>query len=283
MAVLKDIWNFLGRPSLTFALLLGLVADSYAGFFLVRANPDLFGPLNRLMLFDWIATYGWYHLDETWWFFLLLILMLLLVLNTFVCTLQKVLLLLRHGRRNQDRLGYLLRFSPHLMHLGFIIILASHLTSYVVGVNDQNNVVRKGGVIPLPGSPYRLRLDEIQVKFYEGRRLDFFRGRAISQRISLTLFDQDQRPTSKVLSINHPLWYRGYSIHLKRYHPSRRGGMARAPYVNLIIRKDPGIVLFFLGTAIFTVGLLAYLWQAVRERRREVHTEQFAEVTDAAA
>lgn len=72
-----------------------------------------------------------------------------------------------------------------------------------------------------------------------------------------------------MLAINHPVWYRGYSIHLKRYYPSRRSGMRRAPYANLIIRKDPGITLFFTGTAIFTLGLLAYLWQAVRERRRE--------------
>jgi len=189
MARVRSIWDFWGRPGLTCVLLLCLVADAYAGFFLVRAHPDIFASLNRLMLQDWLATYGWHRLGVTWWFFLLLVLMFLLVLNTLVCTLQKVLLLIRHGRRNQDRLGYVLRFSPHVMHLAFIMILASHLISYAVGINSQNNVVRKGGVIPLPGSPYRLRLDDVRVKFYDGRRLDFFQGRAIAQKIELTIFD----------------------------------------------------------------------------------------------
>ena len=82
MRALKAIWNFFGRADLTLYVLLALVADLCAGFFHFRAEPQIFGPLDRLMLLDWIETYGRFHLSETWWFFVFMVLMLLLVLNT---------------------------------------------------------------------------------------------------------------------------------------------------------------------------------------------------------
>jgi hypothetical protein len=169
------------------------------------------------------------------------------------------------------------------MHLAFIIILVAQLTSYVVGVNDQNNILRLKGSIKLPDSSDRLRLDKIEVDFYEGDRLDFYRNRSIDQRIRLSFIDDQGKVTPKVLSINGPVWHQGYSIHLKRFSPDTKGHMNRAPYVNLIIRKDPGIRLFFLGTAVFVVGLLAYLWQTLRGRRREAGYVPSTEVLDAAS
>jgi cytochrome c biogenesis protein ResB len=271
MLRLRAAWDFLGRPGLTFYVMAGLVLDLYAGFFIFRAYPQMFGPLNRLMLLDWMATYGRFHLEATWWFFVFLALMFLLVLNTFVCTCNRVVSLLRHGRDNGDRLGRWLRFAPHVMHLAFIIILAAQLMNYVTGVNDQNNVLLTGGKLQAPGSDFSIRLDKIEVDYYSGRRLAFYRNRAIAQRIRLTITDPGGSETHKTLSINSPVWHRGYSIHLKRYHPDSKGGMKRSPYVNLIIRQDPGIRLFFVGTALFILGLAAYLVQALRGRWAEVH------------
>ncbi len=268
------IWRGLGRAELTFYLLLALVGDLYAGYFVFRADPQLFGPLNRLDLLEWIATYGIHHLGATWWFFAFLGLMALLVLNTTACTLGRLGALIRLGRGGGDRLDHWLRFAPHLMHVAFVVILVSHLVSYLVGVNDQNNILRPGGSLTLPGSVIRLRLDGIENEFYQGEHLAFYQGRPLAQHIKLTFLSPDGRDTRTDLGLNRPVWCAGYSLHVKRYAPDQdKDGMGRAPYVNLVIRKDPGIRLFVAGTVLFVLGLLAYLWQASRARPRGASLE----------
>ena len=265
MKVLGAIWRFWARADLTVAILLALVADLYAGFFIFRADPSLFGPLNRLKLWDWLQTYGCSHLEQTWWFLAFLILLGLLVLNTLVCTTQRVTGLVRQSGRGKDRLGYMLRFSPHVMHLAFIIILGSHLATFTVGVNDQNNILTQDSELAIPGSPYRMRLLGIENDFYEGERLAFYRNRPLSQRIKLAIKGPDGDETIKELGILEPAWFRGYSLHIKKYRPDYQSKRKRSPYVNLIIRKDPGIRLFAVGSMLFVLGLLAYFWQALRQ------------------
>lgn len=274
MRPLASLWRFFGSARLGIWLLLSLVAVICCGYYLFEAEPLVYQPLNRLLLWDWISSYGWSALHNTWWFFAFLVLLGLLVGNTLVCTWQKVAALIRRGSRG-DRLGYALRFSPQVMHLAFIVILASHLVTYVFGLNMQNNVVLLGQEITIAGSDIRLKLAGIKSEFYEGQRLAFYRGRALTQDISLLLTGTDGRTVGKSLAYNSPVWFGGYSIHLKNYFPKAKKSMRRRPYANLIIRRDPGVKTFFAGTLIFAVGLLAYLWQALRQHRqraaREVH------------
>ena len=263
MRTAAAIWRFWTRAELTVWLLLALVADLYAGFFIFRAAPQLFGPLNRLKLWEWFQTYGLYHLGQTWWFWAFLLLMALLVLNTLACTLQRLITLARQGPRGKGRLAYALRYSPHVMHLAFVLILVSHLITFTVGVNDQNNILVKGREIPLPGSEYRIRLLGVENHFYQGDRLEFYQGRPLSQEIRLGIRGPKGEETVKTLGILAPAWFRGYSLHLKKYRPNRRDAGERPPFVNLIIRKDPGILLFTAGSLLFVLGLLAYFLQAL--------------------
>ena len=276
MSPLVSAWNWSARPSLTFYLLLGLVLDLLAGFFIFQAHPQHFGPLNRLSLMDWIATYGLHNLHTTWWFFAFLLLLAGLVLNSLACTVNRLAAWARPGKTPADRLGHWLALAPHLMHIAFIVILASHLVNYVVGVNDQNNILRQGDSLRLPGSNIQLRLDGVENDFYHGQRLKFYQKRPLSQRVRLTFSEADGRQSAKDLGVNSPIWHAGYSIHLKAYAPDHEGGMKRTPFVNLIIRKDPGIRLFVAGTALFVVGLLAYLAQILRTNTRKEHLEMTA-------
>ena len=274
MKLLGGVWRFFGSATLSIWLLLGLVAVLCCGYFLFEAEPLVYQPLNRLLLWDWIVSYGWSALRNTWWFFAFLVLLGLLVSNTLVCTWQKVAALARRGARG-GRLDYALRFSPHVMHLAFIVILASHLVTYVFGLNLQNNVVLPNREVTIPGSRIKLELVGIKSEFYQGDRLPFFRGRALTQDISLLFTGPDGKAMRKSLAYNSPIWFNGYSIHLKNYFPKAKKSMRRRPYANLIIRRDPGVKTFFAGTLVFAVGLLAYLWQALRQHRqraaREVH------------
>ena len=266
MKLLSAVWSFFGRADLTFYLLLILVVDLCGGFFTFRAHPELFGPLDRLQLLDWIVTYGRFHLDRTWWFFVFMILMSLLVLNTLVCTYNRVAALVRRRRESPERLDYLLRFSPHLMHLAFVVLLLSMLASYLGGVNLRNNVVRAGGTIALAGTDIKLRLDGIKVDFYQGRRLSFYQGRAMDQDLSLTFIDGRGRETTRSLGINRPVWYRGYSVHIKKYQPQSESRAKRPGWANLIVRRDPGVRIFFAGVGLFILGLAGYLVQSLRKR-----------------
>lgn len=272
MRLRQALWSFFGSAMLSVWLLLGLVIVLCCGYYLFETEPTLYEPLNRLLLWDWIRLFGWHNLDNTWWFLLFLVLLGLLVANTFVCTWQKVLTLARRGAKG-SRLDFVLRFSPHVMHVAFIIILASHLVTYVFGVNLQNNLVLLGKEIGIPGSGIRVRLESIESDFYEGDRLAFLKRRALSQKITLSLTDAHGSTVKKTLAYNSPIWHRGYSIHLKNYYPKAKRSMPRRPYANLIIRRDPGVKAFFFGTAVFALGLLAYLWQALRQHRQRASRE----------
>lgn len=272
MRFVQAVWTFFGSAILSVWVLLGLVLVLCCGYYLFETAPSLYEPLNRLLLWDWIKSYGWHNLGNTWWFLCFLVLLGLLVANTFVCTWQKVLIIARRGNKG-SRLDFALRFSPHVMHVAFIIILASHLVTYVFGLNVQNNLVLLGKEILIPSSEIRLRLDSIKSVFYQGERLAFFKRRALSQAISLSLTNTDGSVVKKVLAYNSPIWHGGYSIHLKNYYPKAKTSMPRRPYANLIIRRDPGVKTFFFGTAVFVVGLLAYLWQALRQHRQRASRE----------
>jgi cytochrome c biogenesis protein ResB len=193
-------------------------------------------------------------------------LMSLLVLNTLVCTFNRVTALIRRRKEGSGGLDYLLLFSPHLMHLAFVVLLSAMLASYLGGTNLRNNVVRQGGVIQVAGTGFKIRLDKIQVDFYQGRRLSFFQGRALDQKLSLTFIDDQGRETKRDLGLNRPVRYQGHSVHIKNYQPQRENRADRPGWANLIIRQDPGVGIFFLGVGMFIIGLAGYLAQSLKKR-----------------
>lgn len=275
MNLFKGIWRFFGSAALSVVVLLALVFVLCCGYYQFEAAKHIFAPLNRLLLWDWLTSYGLSNLADTWWFFCFLVLLALLVANTFVCTWQNVAALVRR-RAGESRLDYALRFSPHVMHLAFIIILVSHLITYVFGLNMQNNLLLPGREVTMPDSQTKLRLDSISSEYYEGDRLAFYRGRAIDQDIALSFIKPDGTAVQKSLACNSPVWHDGYSIHLRNYYPKAKSSMKRRTYANVIIRRDPGVKTFFFGTAVFVVGLLAYLWLAVRQHRHRITRESKA-------
>jgi hypothetical protein len=93
------------------------------------------------------------------------------------------------------------------------------LFTYVFGLNVQNNLVLLGREITIPGSEIKLRLDSIKSDFFTGDRLAFFKRRALSQEIKLSLMGADGSVIQKTLAYNSPIWHRGYSIHLKKLLP----------------------------------------------------------------
>ncbi len=269
MVAIKNIWNLFGSPTLTVFILLAIVVDLEIGFFLFRSFPSVFSPLDRLMLFEWLRTYGIESITVTWWFFVLLFLLVVLAANTVVCTTDQVIALIKRRKRFSDIRAFLLKFAPHVMHIAFVLLLLGHLTSYVAGFNLFNNILRQGIVMQIPHSDLRLSLETLKVTFYksEDAPLPDLAGKARDVVADVLIVDPAsdnfKHEVKKKISINRPAFYRGISFHLKDFYPQNDANKG-VPYVNLIIRKDPGIRILAGGTILFTIGLFMYLFQTTQ-------------------
>ena len=254
-------WRALGSVELAIVLLLVMVADLSVGFFALQFGANPFRFLNDVGLPEWTQTYGRENLWETLWFFLLLVLLFLLAVNTFVCTPPRVASLWSNRAAFPSRARFAMKLSPHVMHYALIVILLGYLSSYLFAQVVPNNPLTLGKSVRMHPTEVSVRLANLEIDLSRDIRLDAWRKRAVDARAEVYFLDGRGEVVGKgEVSTNKPLVFRGYSIHLKDFSPrSRMGGMSRQPFVNLIIKKDTGIVLYFTGTLLFALGLGMYL------------------------
>lgn len=271
---LRKFWTALGSVRLGIVLMFALVLVLGAGFFTLEfgsSNPFRF--LNDLGIVEWVQTHGKVHIRTTWWFFVLLVLLFLLALNTFVCTTIRVQTLVKSSFHRLVTGRFIVKLAPHIMHYAVIMILVGHLASYLFSHVVPNNPLIPGMSAPLPPTPYSIRLEALEVDYYSGNRLKVWRGRALDARAELHFVDPNGLVMQRSeVTLNRPARFKGYSVHLKDFNPRTEGaGMNRRPYVNLIVKKDPGLVTCFAGTALFVVGLGLYLveWFPNRKKKEE--------------
>ena len=261
---LKTVWKSSGSINLTITLLLLLVVDLSVGFICLESNISIFIPLNDVGLIVWLDTYGINYLQYTAWFFLLLVLLFLLAVNTFVCTTDKVVILVGNRSYYRNRFKFILNFAPHIIHYAFVVIMAGYLVSYIFAVNLPANILLPEKSILIPGTEYKIKLNKLNIEYYKGKRLDFFQNRAINPEAQILLTDANGITIKKTISVNRPARFKGFSIHLDDFAPKSRTGMQKQKYANLIIHRDPGIHLYFCGMIMFAVGMLMYLYRLYR-------------------
>jgi cytochrome c biogenesis protein ResB len=255
---LKWIWDKLGSIHLTVVLCLLLTADLAWGYLCLDRHTTLFAPLNEIGLATWIDTYGRHNLAHTAWFFFLLGLLTFFCVNTFVCTTQRVLWLVRRRQRLGPR-RLLFKFAPHIMHYAMIVILAGYLCSYLFSQVLDTRVLVPGKTITLPGTQAQITFTSLEPVYYNRQRLPAFKNRVLHPNAVLQLTNGRHRH-SKVLSVNRPVRFTGYHIVLKSFAPKKKGGsMDRRVRISLGIRKDPGVQFYLAGAVMFTLGLLIYL------------------------
>ena len=257
---MKKIWKALGSIRLTIIVLLLLVCDLAGGYVSLKGSEKIFKPLNDLGLIEWIGTYGKTYPGHTVWFFVLFILLFLLAVNTFVCTTDRVFVLIENRKHFTNRLRFFLKFSVHIMHYALIIILTGYLISYVYAVTCSSVIIALKQESMIPGTKIRALLKSMDIDYYHGDRLGFLNNRACQVKAELLLTDGDKQ-TIKTIGLNDPFRFKDLSFHLKDFAPRYEFGMKRQPYINLIIKKDPGMKLYFGGTLFFLSGLFMYLYQ----------------------
>ena len=266
--IFNNIWRFAGSMYLTAGLFIMAMADLLMGYYQLKSYPHLFHPLNDMGFVKWAQTYGKGHLIETAWLFILIGLISLISINTFVCTTERVAALLRNQSAFFRKSRFILKFAPHIMHYAILVMLFGYLVSYLSAETHVCNILLPGKSIQIQGSSCVISLDKLHIDYYDKNRLQYMQDRAIQVDARLTIKDEYKAKTRN-LSFNRPVWFSPYSIHLKDFAPKSSNGMGRRSFINLIIKRDPGVKYYFGGMMIFIVGLFMYMFQWIERQNKQ--------------
>lgn len=210
-------------------LLCGVMILLAAGSFTITETSGI----NDVALFSWLREAP---LSVSWWLWGSVALLVLLALNTILCSVADF----------RERLGggILKALAPHLIHAGFLLVVAAHLASSWGGVKD-GGMVRQGTAVTLPDGS-TLRFDRIDVQTGPfGMATDY--AASVTHLTSLGM-------RQGVTSPNHPFFAGPYGIYLKH----AEGGPMPAAIVEM--HREPGAPLALAGAILFTLGNLLVLF-----------------------
>jgi len=255
MTLTIRLWRALRSIRLTVVLCFLLAADLGLGYLSLRESLEIFAPITKVGLLEWIDTYGAANPRHAAWFFAMLILLGALAVNTFVCTTDRVAYILaqRHPWRDLP-----FRMAPHLMHYAVLIILTGYLCSYLFSTSDTGHALAPGGRFQIPGTQSIVHLRDYAPEVLRGERVDAFDGYVIYPNAQMTIISNGVERQA-VLNFNEPIHADGYGIHLGDFQPRKLGGNYR--YIRLIVRRDPSGSIYRIGMAVFVLGLALYLFE----------------------
>jgi len=257
MNIAKIISN-LGSIALARTLLLLVSISLFTGAVFYNLNSEVFVPLNTTSLIDWLQTYGQNNLFYTWWFYLFIVFMFLLGMNTFFCTIDRTFIIIRRYNKLKKDNSILLLLSPHIMHFSFIVLLLGYFMLYSFGINSYNNILRTDCPVTIHNTDIKINMLKFTAEPYESRLYVGLNGKYIEPRYDLAIVSEC-KTTRKILGINSPVYYKGYSIHLDDFSPKSGRSMSRETWANLTIRKNAGIPIFLIGIAMFIMGTFLYM------------------------
>jgi len=234
--------NFFLSLKTTVWLLLSLIVLFFVGSYLMPANRGVFGPMNDMLLFDWMSEVALPNPGQTWWFFACLALLLLLTINTLVCSIHAV-------KGKWSRSDFLLRIAPQIIHAGFLCILLAHLLGAGMGY-------RLSGMLP-EGASARLPEDRV-LRLLTVRVYPDPAGHPRDWGADVELYEHGARVAAGSLGPNQPLFFHGVGIYLKSFD------LDRTPSALLMVNKDPGALWALTGGMLFILGsviLLLLKWK----------------------
>jgi hypothetical protein len=241
--MLQRLWRFCGSVTVTFYLLIILSFNLAIASFYVKSNPQIFRPLNNLLLQDWFRLYGLNNPDKIWWLWIMFALLIALGVNTVVCTIDRMRnLLARH--QNMDSRVFLLKITPSFIHICFLIMLSGHLISMISGFNKKIPLIPDLEI----AFPIHAQVMHKQCNYFTAPEL--LKVQLDQCTVSLKLQTGGEE-TIKQLRILAPFTYQGYTFHLTKDKQSREEEL------QIIIKRDPGLKFILFG---FTVLVLLMLW-----------------------
>lgn len=215
--MLKTLYSRLTSLNLGLWLLTGVMLALAAGSFSRGSSES--GGLNDMPLFVWLQHAP---ISFSWWLWICLALIAVLCLNTLCCSIEA---LRRKGRS----------IAPHLMHLGFLLIVVAHFSSAYGGMKQVLQLGEGGGVAFPDGEMVRVEAIAMDIGPM---------GMPSGYRAALKL----ENGRVQTIEPNSPLFHRGYGIYLKNVD------YAPAPVALLEIHKEPGAPWALIGAIFFTIG-----------------------------
>jgi hypothetical protein len=249
--MLKRAWKITASVQTTFWLLALATLFFVIGTVYFRFEKQVLPQLNFHLVPDWAQRLGLAHPELSWWFFALLFILLLLGINTFACSLDRLLRLLPLYKRSA-KLEFAVTLTPTLVHLVFILVLCGHLLSSFTGSVETVSCTT-GQAIVLPGGR---SLQVLAVRYVtHGQPASMagkLKGMSADLRFRAPGFDGEF--TAAILS---PAYRAGYSFHLDSVDK-----YARTRELKLIIRRDPGFRLIIPGLVVIIL-LMAWYFPAL--------------------
>ena len=241
--MLRKLWRFCGDVRVNLFLLLLISSNLAIGSFYVNRYPQIFRPLNNFLLQDWYGLYGNNYPDKIWWLWTMFGLLVALGLNTGICMLDRITKLLTKGKQMNIKI-FLLKITPSIIHLCFLIILVGHLTSMISGFNK---------VMPITNEidsalPIQAKLLNHQCDYYSSP--EQLKGYTKQCTVSLKLQGPGEVELKQV-SFLHPFSYHGFTFHLNM------DKKAKTSMLQISIKHDPGLKLILPG---FIALVLLMLW-----------------------
>lgn len=219
----------------TFLWLTGLCLIFFVvGSFFIPQNLDVFSEINEMPLFSWFSK-NMSELDTSFWIYMLIGFMTLIALNTVICTADALL-------KRVTWKAILQSLSPHILHIGVLLILFGHLVSASSGYKAD---------IPLG-----MR----EIKDFQGFQLGI-------QKIEfVTIIGEDSTRWRVHLTVNdkpfilepaRPAFYKKVGFFAKSAQQKKMTAIIGLVY-------DPGVLWELIGAGFFLLGTLGIAWSQMK-------------------
>jgi hypothetical protein len=244
--MIDRIWNALSSIRLTLWLLVLLTVNLFIGSFYAKYMA-VFGELNSTLFPTWFLTRSNLH---SWWLFTLFGLLFLLFANTLACTLQRVTFLWSR-RGGYRRAMFVLLLAPSLMHFCFLFIVGGHALTEFTGTKTRLPAV----------VGEKIAVGDRQITLVD-RHYDYWQAPALQgvmrQCTAILELQSDAGVEQRRIGILEPVYWQGYTLHLGM---AGKPGTDTLPQLEIMIKKDPGLLLILLGNTVLCLLMLWYFPQ----------------------
>lgn len=253
--MIKKLWDLSADMKVNFWLILAISINLAVGSYYIKFMPDLFKSLNHAFIQDWFAEYGQYQFVHVLWLVFLFALAFLLGITTFVCVVKRINQLWPQRKQLGCRV-FSVRLSPSLIHLCFLIILAGHFSSLVVGYS-QTFLLQLNQKITLPEG---ISVEAMDQRFEYYSAPEVIRG-DIKQCTAVLKIQSPDTTEIRELSVLHPIHWNGWSMHLDFFVKNNAQKTRAVPELKLIVKKDPGVAPVILCFAVLCLLMFWYFPQ----------------------
>ncbi len=197
---MKTIIKFFSSIWLGVLLSILICLTAAYGSIVVVKNPEFYSSIDGTVLFPFLFSAGLKNPELLAWIYVLMLLVALFAVNTVVCTINSIALILRVKKP-------LMSLFPHIIHVGFAVALTGHLVGSSFGFKTTGTIAYKGIAVPVPNAKgLFVRLDEINIK-------TSLTGNIESLGTHVTLLRDGAEILSQEIRLNSPLIYKGIAFY----------------------------------------------------------------------